>query len=79
MKRFLLATFAAFAIVSPTLAEGGNSEGVTSTIEEQIELLGLTGRFEIRTRPSTGEVLPDGGAAMFGLNSGLNGGEDHGE
>jgi opacity protein-like surface antigen len=79
MKRFLLATFAAFAIVSPTFAsdvsEGGNGEGVTQTIQEQIELLGLAGQFEIRTRPSTGEIVADGGVEMAGLNTGLNGGE----
>lgn len=78
MKRFFLATFAAFAIVSPTFASdvsgGGNGEGVTLTIQEQIELLGATG-FEIRTRPSTGEISPDGGTEMAGLNTGLNGGE----
>lgn len=78
MKRFLLATFAAFAIAAPAVAsEGGNGEGVTQTIQEQIELLGATG-FTITERKSDGTIPADGGAAMAGLNSGLEGGEGNG-
>jgi len=71
MKHFLLATFAAFAIAAPAVAseDGGGGEGVTLTVQEQIELLGATG-FTITERQSDGTIPPDGGAAMAGLNSG---------
>lgn len=78
MKRFLFAAFATFAIVSPSLASdnpgGGNGEGVSPTIQEQIEMLGVT-NFTITQRASDGRLVADGGAEMAGLNTGFDGGE----